>query len=260
MVSRAPDDKSPASEGSAETDPTVIEDVPSSEEAAGEEQPVKKEKPKRSFWKHVTELPMLILLAFAIAIIIKTFVLQAYYIPSGSMLPTLHVGDRVLVEKVSYLIGEPSPGDVVVFARSVFGAPPDVPWYDDARNFLRELVGMRTGSGEEDYIKRVVAVGGQTVRYEGRPRQLFVDGNEVEEPYIRSGVDRSSGTLTESDCRRLEMEPSDGGCLVPAGKIFVMGDNRSNSRDSRSIGPVDEDKVVGHAFVIVWPPGDIGTL
>src|SRR5919106_5159472 len=75
-----------------------------------------------------SEVPVLILLAFAIAILIKTFLVQAFYIPSGSMVPTLRVGDRVLVEKVSYLVGGPSRGDVVVFAKSVFGKAPEVPW------------------------------------------------------------------------------------------------------------------------------------
>lgn len=222
--------------------------------------PIARTSKTKSFMRHLTELPVLIILAFAIAILIKTFLVQAFYIPSPSMVPTLKIGDRVLVEKLSYLAGDPAPGDVVVFAREVFGDPPDVPWHQDARNFLRELLGMRTGSGVEDYIKRVVAVGGQSVRYEGSPRTLYVDGLEVEEPFIKGGKDRSSAQLTEADCQRLNMSKGDGGCVVPAGMVFVMGDNRANSMDSRSIGPVAEDKIVGRAFLIIWPPGDIGTL
>lgn len=176
------------------------------------------------------------------------------------MVPTLRIGDRVLVEKVSYLWDNPSQQDVVVFARSVFGqAPPDVPWYEDLRNFMRELLGLPTGS-EEDYIKRIVAVEGDSVRYEGRPRTLYVNGEKVEESYIKSGIDRTSAPLTTNDCERLEMEVADGGCRVPAGQVFVMGDNRNNSADSRDIGPVAEDKIVGRAFVVIWPPEDFGGL
>jgi signal peptidase I len=207
----------------------------------------------------LTELPLLILLAFVIAVIIKTFLVQAFFIPSGSMFPTLHVGDRVLVEKLSYRFGETERGDVVVFAQSVFGPTADLPWYLDARNFLRELLGLPTGS-EQDYIKRVVAVGGDTVRYSGIPRRLVVNGQVVHESYLRARRDRFSPSLMSSDCRRLRMQAVAGGCRVPEGRVFVMGDNRSNSEDSRAIGPIKQTKVVGHAFVIIWPPGDIGGI
>jgi signal peptidase I len=208
----------------------------------------------------LAELPVLVLLAFAIAVVIKTFLVQAFFIPSGSMFPTLHVGDRVLVEKLSYRFDEPQVKDVVVFAKSVFGGKePDLPWYMDARNFLRELLGLPTGR-EQDYIKRVVGVGGDVLRYSGTPRQLSVDGVTVEEPYIKGGRDRFSPSLTSADCDRLGMDSAEGGCVVPTGKVFVMGDNRGNSEDSRAIGPVDEEKIVGHAFVIIWPPGDFAGL
>jgi signal peptidase I len=220
----------------------------------------KKKKKKRGVLGYLAELPVLILLAFLIAIVIKTFLLQAFYIPSGSMLPSLRVGDRVLVEKLSYRFGGPDRGDVVVFANDVFGAePPDVPWFDDAKNFVRELLGLPTGL-EEDYIKRVVAVGGDTIRYVGNPRHLIVNGQQVDEPYINNGRDATSQTITSGDCKRLGMETERDTCVVPAGDVFVMGDNRANSQDSRFLGPVDEDKIVGRAFVIIWPPGDFGTL
>jgi signal peptidase I len=223
---------------------------------------VEKKQPLRKVLKAVAELPILIVVAFLIAVLIKTFLVQAFYIPSGSMIPTLRVGDRVLVEKISYFVGEPARGQVVVFARSVFGKePPDVPWYEDARNYLRELLGLPTGE-EEDYIKRIVAVGGDTIRYQGSPRQLYVNGEKVEEQdYINGGRDTTSSTLTSADCKGLKMKPAGGGgCRVPAGEVFVMGDNRANSQDSRVIGPVDEDKIVGRAFLIIWPVEDFGTI
>ena len=208
---------------------------------------------------YLTELPILVLVAFGIAIIIKTFLVQAFFIPSASMVPTLQIGDRVLVEKVSYTLGDPQRQQVVVFAKSVFGRPlPDVPWYEDVRNFGRELLGLPSAS-EEDYIKRIVAVGGDTIRYAGTPRKLSINGEEVSEPYLRHR-DSSSPRVTSDECKRLEMAAAQGGCRVPEDEIFVMGDNRSNSEDSRLIGPIEEDKIVGHAFVVIWPPVDFSRL
>jgi signal peptidase I len=202
--------------------------------------------------RQLLEIPILVGLAFLIAIVIKTFLAQAFYIPSPSMRPTLVEGDRVLVEKLSYRFGGPERGDVVVFAKEVFGVSQDLPWQEDVRNFFRELLGLPTGT-EEDYIKRVVGVTGDVIRYAGEPRRLTVNGEVVEERYIRGGTDRSSQSLTGRDCERLDMAPKDGGCIVPAGRVFVMGDNRGNSEDSRVIGPIEEDHIVGRAFFVIWP-------
>ncbi len=208
---------------------------------------------------YLTELPILVLFAFGIAIIIKTFLVQAFFIPSASMVPTLQIGDRVLVEKVSYTLGEPQRQQVVVFAKSVFGGKlPDVPWYEDVRNFGGELLGLPSAS-EEDYIKRIVAVGGDTIRYSGSPRKLSVNGEPVSEPYLQHR-DQASPAVTSKACKRLDMAAAGDGCRVPDDEIFVMGDNRSNSEDSRLIGPIKEEKIVGHAFVVIWPPVDFSGL
>lgn len=183
--------------------------------------------------------------AVVIALLIKTFLLQAFYIPSESMLPALKVGDRVLVEKISYRIGEPQRGDVVVFEKDVVVPGPD----DDADDSLwtdvgdafRGLFGFPT-AGEQDFIKRVMAVGGDTIQ--GKSGAVFVNGREVSEPYLPDGT------------QTLDFGPVE----VPDGKIFVMGDNRGNSDDSRRFGPVPVDRVVGHAFILIWPPADFGTL
>lgn len=233
--------------------------APASEERRLPPLKVKRKSRWKSVLKHLAELPMLVLIAFGIAILIKTFLVQAFFIPSGSMLPTLQVGDRVLVEKVSYALHDPRRGDIVVFEKSVFGEAPDVPWHEDARNFLRELLGLPTG-GAEDYIKRVVAVAGDTIRYVGNPRTLVVNGQEVDQSFVRGGRDRFSSSITRNDCERLEMQRVDGGCRIPAGRIFVMGDNRANSEDSRILGPIEKDKVVGRAFVVIWPPSDFRSL
>lgn len=233
------------------------DDVPPMADSDGSGAP-KKRKGRRSLWNKATEIPVLIVLALVIAIFIKTFLVQAFFIPSGSMLPTLRVGDRVLVEKIGFRFGDPGRGDVVVFERRVFGSgAADLSMFEKARNGFRELLGLPTGT-DEDYIKRIVGVGGDVIRYVGSPRRLLVNGERQEEPYVRGGRDFGSPTITSDDCKRLKMEVSGNGCRVPAGMVFVMGDNRGNSEDSRVIGPVSDDKIVGKAFWVVWPPGDFG--
>lgn len=196
----------------------------------------------RPFWR---ELPVLIVVAFVIALVLKSFVLQAFYIPSASMEPTLLVGDRVLVEKVGYRFGDPGRGDVVVFEKDLGGA---LPVEDESRSVIekigdafRGLFGFPTGTAQ-DFIKRVVAVGGDTV--EGRDGRVFVNGEAIDEPYLPEGTETST------------FGPVD----VPQGMIFVMGDNRGNSDDSRNFGPVPVDAVVGRAFLLIWPPSDFATL
>jgi signal peptidase I len=244
------------SEASAPADPP-----PSSErlEPTGPPVPIKRKSRWRSVVKHLTELPILVLIAFGIAILIKTFLVQAFFIPSASMKPTLVEGDRVLVEKISYALHDPRRGDVVVFEKSVFGQEQDVPPLEDARNFMRELLGLPTGL-EEDYIKRIVAVAGDTIRYVGSPRRLIVNGEQVDQDFVKGGRDKISSTITSADCKRLEMEEVRDGCRIPAGRIFVMGDNRANSEDSRILGPIQQDKVIGRAFVVIWPPEDFRSL
>lgn len=205
--------------------------------------PAEEKHRKGSFLK---ELPVLIVIAFAIALLIKTFLLQAFFIPSASMEPTLMIGDRVLVEKVSYRFSDADRGDVVVFEKDVAAlinptAEDGDPFYVDIVNAFKELFGFPTGS-KQDFIKRVIAISGDVV--EGREGTVFVNGDEVDEPYLPDGTATSDF----------------GPVKIPEGMVFVMGDNRANSDDSRGFGPVDEDKIVGRAFVLIWPPADVGTL
>lgn len=188
------------------------------------------------------ELPVLVVIAFAIAMLIKTFLLQAFYIPSGSMIPTLAIGDRVIVEKVSYWFGEADRGDVIVFERSVADpqAEEDEGIWTQVGDAFKELFGFRTEG--QDLIKRVIAVEGETVQAtEGR---VLINGNPVDEPYLSQGT--TTGTF--------------GPVVVPEDSVFVMGDNRSGSGDSRVFGPIPTDAIVGRALVIVWPPGNMGGL
>jgi signal peptidase I len=184
----------------------------------------------RSFWR---ELPFLILVALLLAVLIKTFVVQAFFIPSGSMLETLQIDDRVLVSKLSYVWGDPERGDVIVF-----DDPRGEPGESESlsgkvwRN-LAESIGVRTPQSE--FIKRVIGVGGDTV--EGRGGIVYVNGAATAEPYLP----------------RYAVTDDFGPTVVPPGELFVMGDNRGDSIDSRSFGPISEGDVVGRAFVVMWP-------
>lgn len=192
---------------------------------------------RKSFWR---ELPVLVLIALVVAVVIKTFLVQAFFIESGSMRSTLLEGDRVMVNKLSYRLGDISPGDVVVF-------DPPGPQAEDGESFVQavfrnigESIGIVQPSSE--FIKRVVATGGQSI--EIRSNQVFIDGELLEEPYLQAGsVMADFGPVT-----------------IPADHIFVMGDNRNQSRDSRFFGSIPESDVIGKAFVRVWPPSRWGGL
>ena len=169
--------------------------------------------------------------ALAVALLIKTFLLQAFYIPSGSMEPTLALGDRVLVNKLSYHLHDINRGDVIVF-RKPPGEPGDI----------------------DDLIKRVVATEGETVEF--RDGNAYIDGLLLEEPYLN--VDMP--TNAKGPIPNCENTPESTRCVVGEGRVFVLGDNRESSRDSRFFGPIENDSVVGRAFLKVWPLGDVGFL
>jgi len=185
----------------------------------------------RGFWR---ELPLLILIALVLAVFIKTFIVQAFFIPSGSMLETLHVDDRVLVSKLSYVWGEPERGDVIVFddPRGTAVNSESIP--SRLLRNLAESIGLRTPQSE--FIKRIIAVDGDVV--EAREGQVFVNGEPIDEPYLPSYA------FTEDF----------GPTTVPVDEVFVMGDNRNDSIDSRSFGAVPESEIVGRAFIVMWPP------
>jgi signal peptidase I len=170
--------------------------------------------------RSLVEWVVVIVGALAVAMVLRAFLFQAFWIPSESMEPTLQRDDRVLVNRLSYRVGDVGRGDVVVFVR-----PPGQP-----------------DSGINDLIKRVVAVGGETV--EGRDGRVVVDGESLAEAYLADGP--PIGDF--------------GPIHVPDDHVFVMGDNRGNSVDSRVFGPIAEDSIVGRAFVLFWPLDRIGWL
>ena len=190
-----------------------------------------KEDAHRSFWR---ELPFLIVVALVVAILIKTFLVQAFFIPSASMHETLIEGDRVMVNKLSYRFGSPSRGDVIVFDSPL---QPDSEGESILSSLIRHVAeSLGLSSPDDALIKRVVAVGGETI--EIRQNQVFIDGAPIDEPYLNAGTRMGAfGPVT-----------------VPEGHLFVMGDNRNQSQDSRRFGTISESEVIGRAFVTVWPP------
>ncbi|HVT65329.1 MAG TPA: signal peptidase I [Mycobacteriales bacterium] len=222
----------------------------------------KKSEHHGSFWR---ELPFLILIALVLALLIKTFLVQAFYIPSASMENTLQGGgafansadtgkhpyDRVLVNKLVYDFRDPRRGEIVVF-RKPPGWPNESDFNTPGNPVVRFFHGIGAAigiapSGGSDFIKRVIAVGGDTV--ECKNDVLSVNGRVLHEPYLYPGS-----------------HPCDAGAFdntkktVPKGSLFVMGDHRDDSDDSRVHGFVPVKDVIGRAFIVIWPVSDWKTL
>jgi signal peptidase I len=194
--------------------------------------------------RFIGSTPFLVLVALVIAIVVKSFLVQAFYIPSASMEPTLDIGDRVFVNKLAYDIGDIGRGDVIVFENPNPGAVPDRGILDGFLHWLGEGIGFAQPE-DEDIIKRVIGLPGETL--EIRDNVVYIDGEPIDEPYLTAAAIRHNGDFAQT--------------TIPEGSLFVMGDNRGNSADSRyGLGFVPEDRVIGKAFVIIWPPSHMGGL
>jgi signal peptidase I len=174
---------------------------------------------ENSFVKGLIEWVVVLVGAVVVALVLRAFLFQAFWIPSESMESTLMTQDRVLVNKISYRLHDINRGDIVVFERP-----------DDQVGEIRDL------------IKRVIGIPGDTI--EGRDNVVYVNGSRLIERYL------------EPDIVTSDFGPID----VPEDEIFVMGDNRGQSFDSRFFGTVDQDRVRGRAFVLFWPFDRIGSL
>ncbi len=178
------------------------------------------QKARSSRKKQGYEWLILVAASLAVALVVRGFLIQAFYIPSESMVPTLVKNDRVLVNKLSYKLHDVHRGDIVVFK-----APP----------------GAATAQ-VKDLIKRVVGLPGETI--EGRNGSIFIDGKPLDEPYL------------SPDVRSRDFPPE----KIAPDKIYVLGDNRQDSRDSTFFHAIDESAIVGRAFVKIWPLNDLGLL
>jgi signal peptidase I len=158
---------------------------------------------------------VVIVVALLVAFLVRTFVLAHFVVDGTSMSTTLHDDDRVFVNKLSYRLHDPNRGDVVVLHQD-------------------------SGASDRDLIKRVIALPGETI--EVRSCQVLIDGQPLEEPYLDPEV------VTPGNCGG-DTAP----VTVPEDHVFVMGDNRGGSQDSRALGPIEEDDLVGRAFVVFWP-------
>ena len=168
-------------------------------------------------------LEVVIIAVCAVFLVVRPFLIQPYYIPSGSMFPTLRVDDRILVNKLAYRFSDPKRGDVVVFH-----AP------QKAAMDMNDLEG-------KDFVKRVIAVPGDVVSvHDG---VTFVNGAAQKEPYTQEAPDYDFAPFT-----------------IPEGKLFVMGDNRNHSNDSHRWGTLDRDLLIGRATCVFWPPSRAGGI
>jgi len=206
---------------------------------------------RKSLFREYSEA---IIIAVLLALFIRQFAVQAFTIPSGSMMDTLLIGDYILVNKFLYgaeipltekhLPGlrDPHRGDVIVFSDPKGRRGPDRGIVGGFVHWLSSTLGIERPE-HEDFIKRVIGLPGETV--ELRDGRLYVDGVRIHEPYLKGAVDtRDYGPVR-----------------VAEGALFVLGDNRLNSNDSRfGLGFVPVDKVVGRAFAIVWPPSRVGWI
>ena len=224
---------------------------------------------QRSFFR---ELPFLVVIAFGLALLIKAFLVQAFFIPSGSMEHTLDVGDRVLVNKVVYRFRGPERGEIVVFnGLDNFDEPNQIAMPTNGLQKALQKVSGIIGLGapsEKDYIKRVIGVPGDRVMCCDPKGRVTVQpagkaAVALDEPYIfeNNPVGDPPRYFCDAGVGQQSCPPGAPGLLVPKGRLWVMGDHRGNSADSRehitdaNRGTVPEDKVVGRAFVVVYPLG-----
>ena len=192
----------------------------------------------------VVETVLLVGLAVIIAIVLRAFVAQAFRIPSASMEPQLLIGDRVVVSRMAYRVHDPRRGDVIVF-----DCPPAAGCDEKKHDVLPVRAAKALGEAllirqpdTEEFIKRVIGLPGDVV--EGHDGFVFVNGSVLLEPYL------PKGTIT-SDF---------GPITVQKGKLWVMGDNRGNSADSRVFGQILQSTIVGRAILRVWPPNRVAFL
>ena len=176
-------------------------------------------------YRWVIEWAVILMGVLLCTVLLRTYVIQSFYIPSPSMVPTLAVGDRIMVNKLSYDFHDVHRGDVVVFKR-----PPL-----EMQDF-------------PDLVKRVIGLPGEYVS--SKDGHIYINGKLLNEPWLPNSPSSYTGALPDDQHPQFNMP---GPVKVPAGEFFVMGDNRTDSEDSRFFGPIQKSLIVGRAVAVVWP-------
>jgi signal peptidase I len=180
-------------------------------------------------YRWVIEWAVILMAVLLCTVLLRTYVIQSFYIPSPSMVPTLAVGDRIMVNKLSYDLHDVHRGDIVVFKR-----PPL-----EQQDF-------------PDLVKRVIGLPGESVST--KDGHVYINGKLLNEPWLPDSPSSYTGALPDDQHPQYNMP---GPVKVPAGQYFVMGDNRTDSEDSRFFGPIPKDLIVGRAMAVVWPLSQI---
>ncbi|WP_344082365.1 signal peptidase I [Luedemannella helvata] len=205
------------------------------------------------------ELPLLLVVAFCLAVLIRTFLVQAFYIPSGSMENTLAIDDRVLVNKVVYGVRGIKRGEIIVFKGDggwKHETPIEQPTTKLGRlgQVLSDLIGLSQPQ-EKDFIKRVIGLPGDKISCCDDQGRVVVNGQPIDEPYVYE-----PSQLVDPNQQHSCMVRNIDEIQVPPGQLFVMGDHRLISSDSRCSGTVAIKDVIGRAFLVVWPKKHWGVL
>jgi signal peptidase I len=211
---------------------SVLAPGPEGPDDPGGDDPAAGKPPKGRGYRTAIEWIVILAAVLLCTVVLRTFVVQSFYIPSGSMLPTLQVGDRIIVDKLSYHLHDVHRGDIVVFARP--------PLEDQAY---------------ADLVKRVIGLPGETIS--SRDGQVYINGKLLSEPWLPKGPQDFTGALPGDPHEQFNLP---GPVKIPAGDYFVMGDNRTDSEDSRFFGPISGSLIVGRAVAVVWPLGHIKGL
>lgn len=222
---------------------------------------------EKSTRSSLIELVVIVGVALGLALTIQAYLVKPYRIPSGSMEPTLQIGERILVNRLSTHFGTPKRGDILVFDPPAGDGEPEC----GVKNGQQYAPGKVYRDGEEDYsdvkmpcpvpakgkfdeayVKRVVGLPGESIAV--KRGRVLIDGRQIAEPYLPGDDDCRDDTEIDTDCNF----PTP--VTIPAGHYFMMGDNRDDggSYDSRFWGPVAESSVIGDVFFTYWPPTKIG--
>jgi signal peptidase I len=216
----------PPSDAYAALDPDP-KPAPDQEEAPGGVAPA-----KGRGYRAVVEWTIILIAVLLCTVLLRTYVIQSFSIPSLSMYPTLQVGDRIIVNKLSYDLHSVHRGDIVVFK-----TPP----LEDQEY--------------ADLVKRVIGLPGETISSEGG--HVYIDGKRLDEPWLPPGPASFTGPLPGDPHPQFNLP---GPVKIPEGEYYVMGDNRTDSEDSRFFGPIPKSLIVGRAVAVVWPVSHIKGL